>query len=75
MTECCLSRCYCFSNFLSKLPFCVHVTAELGDFDAECHTPGFISEFRFIANQTEDLEMGIFDKYKNSPYVHVIFLY
>ncbi|XP_076461263.1 uncharacterized protein LOC143293855 isoform X3 [Babylonia areolata] len=38
--------------------------SELGDFDAETHTPGFISEFRFIPHQTEDLELAIYEKFK-----------
>ncbi|KAL8600577.1 hypothetical protein ACOMHN_062448 [Nucella lapillus] len=38
--------------------------SELGDFDPETHTPGYISEFRFIPHQTEDLELEIYDKFK-----------
>lgn len=39
-------------------------TAELGDYDPEVHTPGFISEFRFIPEQTEELELAIFEAFK-----------
>ncbi|CAB0015872.1 unnamed protein product, partial [Nesidiocoris tenuis] len=35
------------------------VQSELGDFDARRHTPGYVSEFRFIANQTVELENRI----------------
>ncbi|XP_076465455.1 uncharacterized protein LOC143297153 [Babylonia areolata] len=38
--------------------------SELGDFDHSVHTPGVISEFRFIPNQTEDLELDIYEKYQ-----------
>lgn len=40
------------------------VAAELGDYDETIHTVAFISEFRFINNQTEDLELMILDEYK-----------
>lgn len=39
-------------------------TAELGDYDDEMHTVAYISEFRFVPNQTEDLEMMILNEYK-----------
>lgn len=41
-----------------------YLTAELGDFDPEVHTPGFISEFRFIPDQTEEIELAIFEAFK-----------
>lgn len=34
-------------------------SAELGDYDPQRHLPGYVSEFRFIANQTVDLENKI----------------
>ncbi|KAK9507115.1 hypothetical protein O3M35_008926 [Rhynocoris fuscipes] len=37
--------------------------SELGDHE-ESHTPAFISEFRFVPNQTEDMEIQILDEYK-----------
>ena len=42
------------------------ITAELGDYDPAVHTPGYISEFRFVPDpfQTEDMELAIFEKYK-----------
>lgn len=42
--------------------------AELGDYDPEVHTPGFISEFRFIPEQTEELELAIFEAFKTKTY-------
>lgn len=39
-------------------------TAELGDYDDSLHTPATVSEFRFVANQTEELEIAILDEYK-----------
>lgn len=36
----------------------------MGDFDDSIHTPATVSEFRFVPNQTEDLELALFDEYK-----------
>ncbi|XP_063955389.1 band 4.1-like protein 4A [Lytechinus pictus] len=33
--------------------------AELGDYDRELHPEGYVSEFRFVPNQTEELEKAI----------------
>nr|XP_006824921.1 PREDICTED: band 4.1-like protein 5-like [Saccoglossus kowalevskii] len=38
--------------------------SELGDFDAEIHTPGVVSEFRFVPNQTEQMEIDITEIFK-----------
>lgn len=38
--------------------------AELGDYDETCHTPAVISEFRFVPNQTEDMEIQIVEEFK-----------
>ncbi|XP_055588207.1 band 4.1-like protein 5 isoform X2 [Uranotaenia lowii] len=38
--------------------------SELGDFDDTVHTPATVSEFRFVPNQTEDMEIAIFDEYR-----------
>ncbi|XP_061167235.1 band 4.1-like protein 5 isoform X2 [Saccostrea echinata] len=38
--------------------------SELGDFDPEVHTPGLVSEFHFVHDQTEELELAIFEAYK-----------
>lgn len=57
----------------SKLE-CPHSTAvelaalalqsELGDFDDNIHTPATVSEFRFVPNQTEEMEIEILEEYK-----------
>ncbi|XP_050342304.1 band 4.1-like protein 5 isoform X2 [Nymphalis io] len=57
----------------SKLE-CPHSTAvelaalalqsELGDFDELVHTPATVSEFRFVPNQTEEMEIEILEEYK-----------
>lgn len=38
--------------------------SELGDYDETCHTPAVISEFRFVPNQTEDMEIQIVEEFK-----------
>lgn len=57
----------------SKLE-CPHSTAvelaalalqsELGDFDESVHTPATVSEFRFVPNQTEEMEIEILEEYQ-----------
>ncbi|CAG9560395.1 unnamed protein product [Danaus chrysippus] len=57
----------------SKLE-CPHSTAvelaalalqsELGDFDETIHTPATVSEFRFVPNQTEEMEIEILEEFK-----------
>lgn len=37
-------------------------SAELGDYDPSRHSPGYVSEFRFLANQTEEQEVGVGDE-------------
>ena len=39
-------------------------TAELGDYDPEVHTPSFVSEFRFVANQNEQFEIDVLDQFR-----------
>lgn len=34
-------------------------SAELGDQDSKRHSPGYVSEFRFVPNQTEEFEMRV----------------
>lgn len=36
--------------------FCVHCIAELGDYDPCKHTAGYVSEYRFVPDQKEELE-------------------
>lgn len=43
--------------------------AELGDYDPVQHTPGFVSEFRFVEDQTEEMEIDILNTYKTFKYV------
>lgn len=62
---------FCLHNILTQLYinflitkhlflFLIHYfTAELGDYDARKHAYGYVSEFRFIANQTRELEQRI----------------
>ncbi len=38
--------------------------AELGDYDPVAHTPGFVSEFRFVPDQTEEMEISFIEEYK-----------
>ncbi|CAM4629862.1 unnamed protein product [Caretta caretta] len=38
--------------------------AELGDYDPGEHIPDLVSEFRFMPTQTEEMELAIFEKWK-----------
>lgn len=38
--------------------------AELGDYDETVHSASAISEFRFVQNQTEELELNILEEFK-----------
>ncbi|XP_032576274.1 band 4.1-like protein 5 isoform X2 [Drosophila sechellia] len=38
--------------------------SELGDYDNQEHSAATVSEFRFVPEQTEDLEIAILDEYK-----------
>ncbi|XP_036856929.1 band 4.1-like protein 5 isoform X3 [Manis javanica] len=38
--------------------------AELGDYDLAEHSPELVSEFRFVPIQTEEMELAIFEKWK-----------
>lgn len=40
------------------------VSAELGDYDEQVHTAVTVSEFRFVPEQTEELEIAILEEYK-----------
>ncbi|KAK3908010.1 Band 4.1-like protein 5 [Frankliniella fusca] len=42
----------------------MYLTAELGDYEEGVHTPAFISEFRFVPNQTEDFEIAVLEEYQ-----------
>ncbi|XP_024080606.1 band 4.1-like protein 5 isoform X5 [Cimex lectularius] len=38
--------------------------SELGDYDETIHTPAYISEFRFVPNQTEEMELLILEEFQ-----------
>lgn len=42
--------------------------AELGDYDLAEHSPELVSEFRFLPIQTEEMELAIFEKWKEYRY-------
>ncbi|XP_066963025.1 band 4.1-like protein 5 isoform X6 [Macrobrachium rosenbergii] len=44
--------------------FALCLQSELGDYDPEVHTPGFVSEFHFTPNQTDMMEEDILEKFK-----------
>ncbi|XP_042636450.1 band 4.1-like protein 5 [Orycteropus afer afer] len=41
-----------------------NMQAELGDYDLAEHSPELVSEFRFVPIQTEEMELAIFEKWK-----------
>lgn len=43
--------------------------AELGDYDLAEHSPEIVSEFRFLPIQTEEMELAIFEKWKEYRYL------
>lgn len=49
-------------------------TAELGDYDPKIHTPAFVSEFRFVPEQTEEMEIRIIEEYKKMRWLDILFL-
>lgn len=40
--------------------------SELGDYDETQHTPATVSEFRFVPNQTEEMEIEIVEEFKKT---------
>lgn len=50
-------------HILFILEYSIYI-AELGDYDETCHTPAVISEFRFVPNQSEDMEIQIVEEFK-----------
>lgn len=69
--KCCCSFFYLVQFFHSNLIeivvfflFIFFFSAELGDYEETVHTAAFISEFRFVPNQTEDLEIMVLEEYK-----------
>ena len=53
-----------YDQFQFSLNICVF-SAELGDFDPVVHTPAFVSEFRFVPVQSEELEVEILECYRH----------
>lgn len=49
------------SSYVMFVFFCVWFicAAELGDYDARRHSPGYVSEFRLVANQSKELECRV----------------
>lgn len=43
--------------------------AELGDCDLAEHGPDLVSEFRFVPVQTEEMELAVFEKWKECRYL------
>ncbi|XP_023565467.1 band 4.1-like protein 5 isoform X2 [Octodon degus] len=41
-----------------------NLQAELGDYDLAEHSPELVSEFRFVPIQTEEMELAVFEKWK-----------
>ena len=50
-------------------------SAELGDFDPEVHTPGYISEFHFVPKQTEALELATYEEFQKCRCVPIYLLH
>lgn len=48
--------------FLTNIIF--EILAELGDYDPRRHSHGYVSEFRFLANQTYEVEARIVEIHK-----------
>lgn len=46
-------------NFSFISSFFSLFTAELGDYDSRRHSPGYVSEFRLVANQSKELESRV----------------
>uniref|UniRef100_A0A8D9DUC3 Moesin/ezrin/radixin homolog 1 n=1 Tax=Cacopsylla melanoneura TaxID=428564 RepID=A0A8D9DUC3_9HEMI len=56
-------RLECPENTATELA-ALALQSELGDYEEGTHTPAVISEFRFVPNQTEELEVQITEEYK-----------
>ena len=58
-------QCALFLLLFKYIPNIIFLfTAELGDYDETVHSAATVSEFRFIPDQTEDMEIAILDEYK-----------
>jgi hypothetical protein len=63
----CYRKAIWFSLCVLRLP-----AAELGDHEEGHHTPAVVSEFRFIPNQTEEMEIAVLEEYKKCRYVCIV---
>lgn len=52
-----------FITYLLNCLFFCYI-AEIGDFDANKHNYGYVSEFRIMASQTKDFELRVADIHK-----------
>lgn len=56
-------RLPCSTNILAEVS-AYSIQSELGEYDPQEHTMGYISEFRFIPNQSEELETKIYHRHR-----------
>ncbi|XP_068693906.1 band 4.1-like protein 4 [Montipora capricornis] len=56
-------RLPCATNVLAEIS-AYSIQSELGEYDPKEHTLGYVSEFRFLPNQSEELESKIFRMHK-----------
>lgn len=52
----CLTSTLVLFFFVLLFLFFLCILAELGDYDSRRHSPGYVSEFRLVANQSKELE-------------------
>ena len=45
----------------------IFISADIGNYDPGKHQPGYVSEFRFMASQTEDMEARVEEAHKRLP--------
>ena len=45
----------------------IFISADIGNYDPGKHQPGYVSEFRFLASQTEDMEARVEEAHKRLP--------
>uniref|UniRef100_A0A8D2NHB0 Erythrocyte membrane protein band 4.1 like 5 n=1 Tax=Zosterops lateralis melanops TaxID=1220523 RepID=A0A8D2NHB0_ZOSLA len=52
------------TRYLFVLQLKLDILTELGDYDPAEHVPELVSEFRFVPTQTEEMELAVFEKWK-----------
>lgn len=60
----CALPCSCLYHIFILLFISLLYKAEIGDFDANKHNYGYVSEFRIMASQTKDFELRVADIHK-----------